>query len=157
MRFNWKRALLAGLPALAAGLAGGVFTGPAIPGWYVSLNKPSFSPPNWLFGPVWTVLYAMMAIALYRILALAPDIPGRSRALVSFVGQLILNAAWPAVFFGLKALLGGVLVIIPLLGLILLTIMLFRPLDRVAAALLVPYAAWVTFAAALNIAFWRLN
>ncbi|MGL4729130.1 MAG: TspO/MBR family protein [Bosea sp. (in: a-proteobacteria)] len=154
---DWKLVLFAGLPVLCAGLAGGMFTGPAIPGWYAGLTKPWFSPPNWVFGPVWTVLYVMMAYAFYRVLKLPENTQGRSLAMVCFVGQLILNAAWSAAFFGLRSPAGGLIVILPLLGLIVISIALFRPLDRTASALLMPYAAWVSFAMLLNAAFWQLN
>jgi translocator protein len=156
-QIDWKLALFAGLPVLCAGLAGGMFTGPAIPLWYAGLVKPWFSPPNWVFGPVWTVLYVMMAYAFYRILILPQNTPGRSLALVCFVGQLILNAGWSAVFFGLRSPSGGMIVIVSLLSMIVVLIALFRPLDRVAAMLLMPYAAWVGFATLLNAGFWWLN
>jgi tryptophan-rich sensory protein len=156
-RKTFKVVLLAALPVLAASLLGGLFTGPAIPGWYAGLAKPSFNPPNWVFGPVWTLLYAMMAYAFFRILRLAPGTPGRSTAIVVFAGQLILNAGWSGAFFALKSPAAGLLVILPLLGLILLTIRLFLALDRPAGLLLVPYALWVSFATLLNFALWRLN
>jgi tryptophan-rich sensory protein len=152
-----KLALLATLPVLAASVLGGMFTGPAIPGWYAGLAKPSFNPPNWVFGPVWTLLYAMMAYAFFRILRFSPRVPGRSMAIVSFAGQLILNAAWSGAFFGLQSPAAGLIVIVPLLGLILLTIGLFMRLDRIAGWLLAPYALWVSFAMLLNFALWRLN
>jgi tryptophan-rich sensory protein len=152
-----KLALFAALPVLAASVLGGLFTGPAIPGWYAGLAKPSFNPPNWVFGPVWTLLYAMMAYAFFRILRLTPGLAGRSMAIVSFAGQLILNAAWSGAFFGLQSPAAGLIVIMPLLGLILLTIVLFMRLDRVAGWLLVPYALWVSFATLLNFTLWRLN
>jgi tryptophan-rich sensory protein len=156
-RKTFKAALLAALPVLAASLLGGLFTGPAIPGWYAGLVKPSFNPPNWVFGPVWTLLYAMMAYAFFRILRLPSGTPGRSTAIVVFAGQLILNAGWSGAFFALQSPAAGLLVIIPLLGLIFLTIRLFLALDRLAGWLLVPYALWVSFATLLNFALWRLN
>jgi tryptophan-rich sensory protein len=156
-RRTFKIILLAALPVLAASLLGGLFTGPAIPGWYAGLVKPSFNPPNWVFGPVWTLLYAMMAYAFFRILRLPAGTPGRSTAIVVFAGQLILNAGWSGAFFALQSPAAGLLVILPLLGLILLTIRLFLALDRVAGWLLLPYALWVSFATLLNFALWRLN
>jgi len=140
---------------LASGLAS-LATLPNIPTWYASLARPAFTPPNWVFGPVWTILYAMMAAAAWRIPEKPPG-PIRSRALAAFFGQLALNAARSFALFGAHSPFGGLIVIVPLLVMILVTIALFRPLDRLAARLLVPYAAWVAYAAVLNAAIWRLN
>jgi translocator protein len=152
-----QRLALAILPAIAASAMGGLVTAPNIPGWYAALVKPSFNPPNWIFGPVWTVLYIMMAYAAFRVLSLPSSTPGRSRALILFFVQMALNALWSVAFFGANSTVLGLVVIIPLLGMILATIVAFRPLDRVAALLLVPYAAWVSFATILNTALWALN
>jgi translocator protein len=151
------RLALAILPAFAASAAGGLITSPNIPGWFTGLVKPSFNPPNWIFGPVWTVLYIMMAYAVFQVLSLPSGMPGRSRALILFFVQMALNASWSFAFFGANSTVLGLIVIIPLLGMILATIVAFRPLDRVAALLLVPYAAWVSFATILNTALWSLN
>jgi tryptophan-rich sensory protein len=132
-------------------------TTPNIPTWYAGLAKPSFTPPNGAFGPVWGLLYLGMMIAAWRLLSLAPWQRGRGAALAAFYLQLALNAAWSWAFFGLHSPLAGLVVILPLLALILETIRRFRPLDRVAAALLVPYALWVAYATALNAGIWRLN
>ena len=150
------RATIAILPILAAAVLGNVATLPNIPTWYAGLAKPGFTPPNGVFGPVWTVLYALMAYAVWRVLSL-PATPGRGRALVAFFVQLALNAAWSWAFFGAHSPLAGLWVILPLLLMIIETIRRFWPLDRLAAVLLMPYAAWVGFATALNAAIWRLN
>lgn len=152
-----QRLALAILPAIAASAAGGLITSPNIPGWFSALVKPSFNPPNWIFGPVWTVLYCMMAYAVFRILSLPPGTPGRSRAIILFFVQMALNASWSFAFFGANSTLLGLVVIVPLLAMILATITAFRPLDRMAALLLVPYAAWVSFATVLNASLWALN
>ncbi len=150
------RALAAAAPVAAASLVGGLVTRPEIPGWYAGLVKPAFTPPNWVFGPVWTVLFAMIALSAYRILSRPPS-PARRAALVAFAVQLALNTAWSFAFFGLRSPLAGLLVIVPLWASIALTIARFAPLDRPAAWLLVPYLAWVSYASALNAAIWWLN
>ena len=125
-------------------------------GWYEELIKPSWNPPNWIFGPVWTVLYILMAVAAWRIWRLGGW--GRQRsALTLFMIQWALNALWTPLFFGLH-LLGYAFAEILILWLfIVLTIRAFWCVDRIAGALLIPYAAWVTFAAVLNFTLWRLN
>jgi tryptophan-rich sensory protein len=151
------RAALAVLPVAAAGFLGNLATTPAIPTWYAGLAKPWFTPPNWVFGPVWTLLYLMMAYAAWRVLSVPGDRPGRTGALTAFYVQLALNAAWSWAFFGLRSPGLGLLVIAGLLVMIVVTILRFRPLDKVAAWLLVPYLAWVAYASALNTAIWRIN
>jgi tryptophan-rich sensory protein len=151
------RIAVAVLPVVAAAVLGSLATTPNIPTWYAGLAKPAFTPPNWVFGPAWTVLYLAMAYAAWRILSLAPDTPGRGAALGAFFVQLALNAGWSWAFFGANSPLAGLVVILALELAILVTIALFRRLDGIAALLLVPYAAWVAYATALNLAIWRLN
>ena len=151
------RLALAVLPVAAASIIAALVTAPNIPTWYAGLTRPAFAPPNWLFAPAWTALYAMMALAFWRVLGLAPGTPGRAGAIAAFLMQLALNAAWTPVFFGLHSPRGGLIVIGILLVTILVTIRRFWPLDRVAAGLLVPYAAWVSFATALTAEVVRLN
>jgi tryptophan-rich sensory protein len=139
------------------GVLGAWSTGAGSSDWYRSLAKPAFQPPAWLFGPVWTLLYALMGIAAWRIWRLGADHPGVRLALVLFAVQLALNAAWSPVFFGAQQV-GAALVVIVLLWLVLVpTVAAFARLDRPAAGLLLPYLAWVTFAAVLNAAIWKLN
>ncbi|SCY26955.1 TspO/MBR family protein [Microvirga guangxiensis] len=151
------RFLIAVLPVVAVAVAGSLVTQPNIPTWYAGLAKPGFSPPNWLFAPVWTMLYAMMAYALWRILSLPRSTPGRTGAIVIFFVQLALNSAWSFAFFGAQSPLLGLVVIAALIVAILSTIAAFWKLDRVAALLFVPYLAWVCFATLLNGAIWQLN
>ena len=141
----------------AAATVGNLATLPNIPTWYAGLIKPDFNPPNWIFGPVWTLLYVLMAIAFHRILSLAPGTPGRQTAIVAFSVQLVLNALWSVVFFGLHSPLGGIIVIALLWLAILASMARFARLDHFAAVLLSPYIAWVSFAALLNVALYRLN
>lgn len=152
-----RRLLLAVGPVAAASLPGALLTAPNIPTWYAGLVKPAFAPPNWLFAPVWGLLYAAMAVALWRLLGLRAGTPGRAGALAAFAVQLVLNALWTPVFFGLHSPAGGLAVILALLATLFLAIRRLWPLDRPAAGLLVPYAGWVAFAAALNAAIVRLN
>lgn len=141
---------------LAVGALGGWVTADSVKTWYTTINKPSFTPPNWVFGPVWTVLYVLMGIAGWRVWCKAR--PDQLRVpLALFAVQLALNLAWSVVFFGAHRIGGAVLVIVGLEAAILATMVAFRRIDGLAALLLVPYALWVVFAAALNIAVWQLN
>lgn len=140
-----------------AGLIGSVFTTPAIPTWYAALQKPAFTPPNWLFAPAWLTLYLLMAIAAFIIWRKGLAQKEVKLALLIFAIQLILNALWSVAFFGLKSPLAGVIVIALLWVAILFTILRFFRLSAAAGALLLPYILWVSFAAALNIAIWQLN
>jgi benzodiazapine receptor len=142
----------------AAAAIGSAATMPAIGGWYAGLEKPSFNPPNWIFGPVWTVLYAAMALVLWQILKARPADPARRRrAMAAFATQLVLNALWSIAFFGLNSTLGGLVVIVPLWAAILWTYLEARPVVGAWALLLLPYLAWVSFAALLNLSIHLLN
>ena len=140
-----------------AGL-GSLFTTPQVVdgGWYDTLNKPFFSPPSWLFGPVWTVLFLMIAAAGWLVWRRG-GFSGARTAMGLFAAQLALNLLWSGVFFGLQAPGLGLVEILILWAAILATILAFRQKSLVAAFLLVPYLAWVTFAAALNAGIWLLN
>ncbi len=124
--------------------------------WYQALRKPSWNPPNWLFGPVWTALYLAMGFALYRI-ARQPSSSARRAALVAFAAQLLLNAAWTPIFFGARSPGWAFAVIVLLDLLIVVTAARFSKLDRFAGRLLLPYLAWCLFATALNGTLWWLN
>jgi tryptophan-rich sensory protein len=129
--------------------------------WYAGLRKPDWTPPSWLFGPVWTALYTMMAVSAWRIQRRGRKVPGLAGparlALIAFLVQLVLNALWSWIFFGLRQP-GLALIEIVALGLaIAACIRLFHPIDRPAALLLLPYLAWVTFASVLNGALWWMN
>lgn len=133
-----------------------VFTVTAVTTWYAALVKPGFNPPNQLFGPVWTLLYTLMAIAAWLVWK-QPDSPLRTAALVLFAIQLGLNFAWSFVFFWAHQLGLSVIEIALLWVGILGTMLLFFRLSRVAGWMFVPYLAWVSFAALLNFSIWRLN
>jgi tryptophan-rich sensory protein len=141
---------------LAAGAIGSVATVDAIPTWYAALRRPAWNPPNWLFGPVWATLYVLMGVAAWLVWRRA-GWAGAKAALLLFAAQLLLNAAWSLVFFGLRRPGWAFVEIVVLWAAIALTLRGFWRLRPLAGALLVPYLAWVTFAAALNFAIWRLN
>jgi tryptophan-rich sensory protein len=146
------------LAAVATASAiGQVATYPNLAPWYAGLVKPSFNPPDWVFAPIWTSLYLLMAFAAWRILRLPAATPGRGAALAAFFMQLALNAAWSWMFFAANSTLLGLINIVPQLVLVLLTVSLFYRVDRLAGLCLIPLAGWVTYAAVLNAALWWLN
>ncbi len=141
----------------AAGL-GALFTTPAVRpgGWYSQIQKPAWTPPSWLFGPVWTALYLMMAVAAWWVWRQG-GWNAHGGALALFLVQLVLNAAWSWFFFGLHSPAAGLACIACLWIAILLTIVAFFQVAPLAGWLMVPYLLWVTFASGLNFAVWRLN
>ena len=147
---------LAGFVVLSnlAGAIGSVFTFSAIPTWYATLAKPALSPPNWVFGPVWTTLYILMGVAAYLVWASRKK---SQKALQLFGLQLALNAVWSVIFFGMQNLALAFAEIVFLWFAIALTIREFYKIDRRAAYLMVPYLLWVTFAGFLNYSIWMLN
>jgi len=142
---------------LVAGGIGSLATTRAIPTWYEGLRKPSFNPPEWLFGPAWTVLYLLMAVAAFLVWKQGLGVPGVKLALIVFLAQLLLNSAWSILFFGLRSPLAGLVDIFLLWFAILTTIILFFRVSTAAGVLLLPYIAWVSFAAILNAAILLLN
>jgi len=139
-----------------AGFLGSLFTTPAIPTWYATLKKPFFTPPNWIFGPVWISLFILMGISLFYVWR-RPDHPQFKKALIFFFVQLILNVLWSLAFFGLRLPLLGLMDIILLWMVILLTIQHFLKVSKFAGALLLPYLIWISFAALLNFTLWIQN
>lgn len=142
---------------LAAGAIGSVFTRQAIPTWYATLEKPAFSPPNWLFAPVWTLLYIMMGVAAFLVWRKGLENRQVRIALIVFLVQLVLNTLWSVVFFGLESPLYGVVVIAALWLAILFTVLKFYRISLAASVLMWPYLLWVTFATVLNSSIWLLN
>jgi benzodiazapine receptor len=139
-----------------AGFLGSLFTIPAIPTWYTTLNKPSFAPPNWIFSPVWISLYILMGISLFMVWRNL-DHPKVKTAFIFFFTQLILNTLWSMAFFGLRSPFLGFMDIILLWIAILFTIQNFLKISKTAGLLLIPYFLWVSFAALLNFNLWILN
>jgi translocator protein len=143
---------------LAVGGFGIVFAGGRnLDGWYHDLHKPRFNPPGWVFAPVWTVLYVLMGIAASLVWQEGIEHGPVRTALAVFVAQLVLNALWAPLFFGRRRIRAALIDVVLLWLAILATIAAFSPLSIPAAICLVPYLAWVTFAAILNAAIWRLN
>ena len=139
----------------AAGGLGTIATIPNIPTWYVTLHKPFFNPPNWIFGPVWTILYTLMAVSLYLILKSSH--PDRSKALTLFFLQLILNTVWSFLFFQYHLLLIALVeIILMLITMICYTVIVHR-INKTAGYCFIPYIAWVSFATLLNAGIWYLN
>jgi tryptophan-rich sensory protein len=154
---NIKKLLLCVVACEMAGIAGSFFTTPAIGTWYATLNKPPISPPNWIFAPVWTLLFALMGIAIYLVLAQDWKEIKVRRAAKMFWIQLSLNVLWSAVFFGVHSPKFAFFEIIFLWLAIAATIKRFSAVSKTAAWLLVPYILWVSFAALLNFLIWQLN
>lgn len=141
---------------LGVAAIGGRWTSAEIPGWYRTLVRPSFAPPNWVFGPVWTLLYVLMAVAAWLSWSQAPS-TAQTLALGLFVTQLGLNLAWSWIFFRNHAIGTALAEVAVLWAAIGATTIAFTRVSPVAALLMVPYWAWVSFATALNAGFWRLN
>jgi benzodiazapine receptor len=142
---------------LLVGFLSSFATQSSVNSWYLTLNKPSFNPPNWVFAPVWTVLYILMGIAAGLVWAKGYYHLWVKTALYHFVFQLLLNALWSIVFFGLKNPFIALLIITGLNVLLLFTFKSFKVADTKAAYLLLPYMVWVGFATVLNFAIWYLN
>jgi benzodiazapine receptor len=138
------------------GASPALVTAGSVDGWYQTLVQPALAPPNWVFGPVWTVLFTLLGVAAYLVLR---DGRGRERTLAFglFVGQYVLNVAWTMVFFGGQNVDGALVVVVALWLLIAATLAAFYRVRRAAGRLLVPYLGWVGFAAYLNYAYWTLN
>jgi tryptophan-rich sensory protein len=143
--------------SLSAGFVGSFFTVSAIENWYSFLEKPLLSPPNWIFGPVWTLLYVLMGVAAFLVWEKGGKKAEAKKALTFFGLQLIFNSAWSIIFFTLQNPFWALVEIIFLWALILLTIILFYKLSRPAAYLMIPYILWVSFAVYLNYSIFVLN
>lgn len=150
MPINFPKLLFSIGLCLGTGILGSFFTVSSIPIWYQTLNKPAFSPPNWVFGPVWTILYILMGISLYLVWT-------KRKVPPVFWIQLILNALWSIIFFGLKNPTLALIDIIVLWIAIVLTIKSFSKINKLAGNLLMPYLIWVSFASVLNLGVVLLN
>jgi translocator protein len=155
MRKGFNSAKLASSLVLcfAAAAAGSIFTFPSIGTWYAGLVKPAFTPPNWAFGPVWTSLYILMAFSLYLVWNKSKE----KKPLIAFGIQLSFNVFWSAVFFGIRSLFGGLVIIAFLWISVFACTFIYWGIDRRASWLLIPYLSWVGAASYLNLGLWVLN
>ena len=154
--FNFKRFIISFLLCHAAGLIGSIFTVSAIPMWYEMLQKPALSPPNWIFGPVWLLLYTLMAFAFYFIWE--NGLSKKNKFIFYFfLVHLALNSSWSILFFGMRNPLLGLINIILILIMILVLMFKFYDIKKISSYLLIPYFLWVAFATYLNFAIWLLN
>lgn len=144
------------LISFSAGIIGSLFTFSKIPTWYAGLVKPEFSPPNWVFGPVWNILYLLMGISLFLVHT-SKKTRDRDLGIKLFYAQLILNALWSIVFFGMENPALALLVIFVLLGAVFSVIKIFWRVNKTSAYLLIPYIAWLSFATILNFSIVVLN
>lgn len=154
---NFLKIIVSLLICFTAAALGNVFTISSIPTWYAGLNKPPFNPPNYLFGPVWTILYILMAISLFLVWKKGLKDKKIKDAIKIFAIQLILNAIWSPVFFGARNLFLAFIIIVVMWIFILKTIRAFAKIDKISSYLLYPYLAWVSFASILNFSVWFLN
>lgn len=145
------------LICLAVGGISGYITANEIPAWYMTLNKPSFNPPNWIFAPVWTTLYILMGISFWMIWKSGAEETVKNKAMVFFIVQLVLNFFWSIIFFNFHQLGFALAEIVLLWIFILLSVISFYPISKAASYLLIPYICWVSFASVLNFAIWKLN
>ncbi|MBU0762957.1 MAG: tryptophan-rich sensory protein [Candidatus Altiarchaeota archaeon] len=154
---NLKIIVASLLLCLTVGYIGSIYTAPSIPAWYESLEKPSFNPPNWIFAPVWTILYVLMGLSFYLVWRKDLKFKKTKKAAILFLIQLALNILWSAVFFGMKDIQLALAVIVVLWILIAETIYEFSKKSTSAALLLLPYLCWVAFATILNYNIMLLN
>lgn len=154
LKLNYFKLIASIIICQLAGIIGSVFTVSSVSTWYLTLNKPFFNPPSWVFGPVWTLLYLLMGISLYIVW----NNKNRTKKALNIFGiQLILNSLWSILFFGLQSPLFAFIEIIFLWFTILLSIIYFYRISKSAAYLLIPYIIWVSFAAILNFSIFSLN
>lgn len=145
------------LTSQLVGFIGSIFTRKSIENWYVFLNKPSFNPPNWVFMPVWTVLYFMMGTSAFLVYQKMESNSLAKTSLIVFFIHLIFNLTWTLAFFGLRNPFLAFVNIIVLLIFIVVLIFLFYKIDKIASFLLIPYLLWVSFATILNFSIWKIN
>ena len=153
----WQKIVISVVAMEILGGATGFLTAASIPNWYATLNPPTGNPPNWLFGPVWSLLYAMIGTSFALIWHRADPGDTKNAALRTFFLQLLLNLAWTPVFFGLHQIGVALFIILALLAAIIVTITHFRRIDHTAALLMLPYSLWVSYASYLNAGYWVFN
>ena len=154
---NWLKFIISIVLVWVVGVSGSLFTASSVNSWFPSLVKPSFNPPSWVFGPVWTILYIMIGISLYLVWTTKANKIFKKKAYWIFGIQLVLNAMWSIAFFGAQNPGLAFIVIVLLWISIILTMIEFYKIRKAAGYLLVPYFLWVSFASVLNFAIWVLN
>lgn len=154
---NVIKILIGVVVCLGIGYASSIATQTSVNNWYLTLDKPDFNPPNWLFAPVWTVLYVLMGVAAGIVWTKGFHHTWVKTALYHFGFQLVLNAAWSIAFFGYQSPLAALIIIIALIILVLITFKWFKVVSDTAAYLLIPYILWIIYAGVLNFEIWRLN
>jgi translocator protein len=154
---TFLRFIVSILIPIAVGISAGILTASSVSSWYATLTKPSFNPPNWIFAPVWNLLYFLMGLALFIVWQKEKENPNFKKAVWIFAIQLALNFFWSLIFFGFHSPGLALLEIIFLWLSIVLNIFYFSKISKISAWLLVPYILWVSFAAFLNFSLWRLN
>ncbi len=153
----WSKVLIGIATCLMVGFISGISTPEAVNGWYQNIEKPGFTPPDWVFAPVWSILYTLMGLAAALVWHQGWERSEVSNAILFFLAQLILNALWPVVFFGMRNPTAALVTIVLLIIVLIVTIVRFFRINRTAGVFLLPYLAWVLFACALNIAIVYLN
>ena len=157
MTIQWIKLIISLLVPQIIGFVGALFTTDSVKTWYVTIIKPTFNPPNWIFGPVWTLLFVLMGIGLYLVWSKGLNVNGVKLAIIIFAIQLALNLIWSILFFGLHNPLAALIEIFVLWVSILLMIIFFWQVSPIAAYLQIPYLLWVTFATILNFSIVLLN
>lgn len=142
---------------LIIGAVSGILTSRSVNEWFVTINKPSFNPPNWVFAPVWTILYILMGIAFFFVWKSNAPTDDKRQAFIFYGIQLILNFMWSLIFFGSHNIGIALVEIVILWIMIVLTTILFKNISSIAGWLMTPYVCWVGFAIVLNFYIWRLN
>ena len=153
---NWLKLVISIAAPLTVGFTSSLFNETGEGSWYRSIQKPDWNPPDWIFAPVWTTLYIMMGIALFLVWK-RKEQAQRNTAILWFIVQLAMNFFWTFIFFGKHEIAGALVEIIALWLAILITILLFARINKLAAWLMVLYISWVSFAVLLNFAIWQLN
>lgn len=158
-KISWGKLIISLAIPFFAAVIGSSFTFEAIPTWYATLQKPPLSPPNWIFGPVWTIIYLLMGLSFYLLWTQKTKRKKEKKgtAIELFLIQLTLNALWSILFFGLQNPFFALIGILFLWAAILSTIIYFYKISKPAAYLLYPYLLWVSFAAYLNFVIWKIN
>lgn len=155
MRIDYKKLLASFLIAFLPGIVGSVFTFSKITTWYATINKPFFIPPNFIFGPVWTILYITLGISLYLAWSKIGNL--KNKFIILFFVQLVLNALWTILFFGLNYLLLSYVEILLLIVFVVINMITFYKYSKLSSLIMIPYLLWISFASVLTLSVFILN